>query len=136
MSTVETSRPNATSARMDRGSSSRQASDPSTRTAVSAGVAKAQAAVSVEIGDAAPVQQSGIAALMAEAEREYEAIIKSLGMMSSPNIRIVVTRAFEGSEVEISQSYPDSLLILIPPHIIERRHLISSSGESYRWLMN
>lgn len=42
-------------------------------------------------------------------------------MTSFPNIRIVVTRAFERSEVEISQSYPDSLLILIPPHIIEQR---------------
>lgn len=81
----------------------------------------AQAAVSVEIGDAAPIQESAIAALAAEAEREYEAITNSLGMTSLPDIRIVVTRAFEGIEVEISQSYPESLLILIPPHIIQRR---------------
>lgn len=81
----------------------------------------AQAAVSVEIGDAAPVQQSAIAVLTAEAEREYEVITKSLGMTSLPDIRIVVTRAFEGIEVEISQSYPELLLILIPPHIIQRR---------------
>lgn len=91
------------------------------RALLSAGAGAAQAAVSVEIGDAAPVPQSAVVALAVEAKHAYDAITKSLRMTSFPNIRIVVTKTFDGTEVKISQSYPRLLLILIPPHIIQRR---------------
>lgn len=81
----------------------------------------AQATISVEAADGTPINASALLALQSEAEHEAQAIAGALGVNLSETVQIVIAREFHGHRVEISQSYPEAFLIIIPPHVLARR---------------
>jgi len=81
----------------------------------------AQAATSVEAAEGTAVSPSVLSALQSEAERETLAIAGALGVNLRETVQIVIAGEISGHRIEISQSYPEASLIIIPPHVLARR---------------
>jgi hypothetical protein len=97
----------------------------------------AQAAVTVEASAGTPVAPSVLWSLQSEAEREAQAIASALGTDLDETVRILIAKEFHGHRADISRSYPEAFLIIIPPHVLDRRivplaheltHVIAGSG--------
>jgi hypothetical protein len=97
----------------------------------------AQAAISVEAAEGTAVTPTVLSDLKSEAERESEAIASALGVDPGGTVQIIIAREFYGHEVEMSRSYPEASLIIIPPHVLARRivplaheltHIIAGRG--------
>jgi hypothetical protein len=80
----------------------------------------AEAAISVEAAEGTSITPSALSDLKSEAEHESEAIAGALGVAPGKTIQIVIAQEFDGHGVEISRSYPEASLIIIPPHVLAR----------------
>lgn len=97
----------------------------------------AKAVISVETADHAAVAPTVLSALKSDAERQAEAIARALGVDPDGTVWIVIAREFSGHEIEVSRSYPEASLIIIPPHVLARQivplaheltHIIAGRG--------